>query len=294
MVEHVRDALGRDQVSERRACRVLGQPRSTQRRAPHVPDEEPRLVKRMIELATQYGRYGYRMITGMLRNEGWRVNHKRIERLWRREGLKVPQKQPKRRRIWLNDGSCVRLRPAYKDHVWSYDFVQDRTSDGRAFRMLTLIDEHSRECLAIDVARRLNSENVLERLSDLFVRRGVPDYIRSDNGPEFTAKKVTEWLERVEVKTLFIEPGSLWENGYNESFNGTLRYELLDVELFDTLLEAKVLVERWRKEYNTIRPHSSLGYRPPAPESIRPWTDSARRSLPNENLLKGNDMLNLT
>ena len=294
MVEHVRDALGRDQVSKRRACRVLGQPRSTQRRAPHVPDEEPRLVKRMIELATQYGRYGYRMITGMLRNEGWRVNHKRIERLWRREGLKVPQKQPKRRRIWLNDGSCVCLRPAYKDHVWSYDFVQDRTSDGRAFRMLTLIDEHSRECLAIDVARRLNSENVLERLSDLFVRRGVPDYIRSDNGPEFTAKKVTEWLERVEVKTLFIEPGSPWENGYNESFNGTLRYELLDVELFDTLLEAKVLVERWRKEYNTIRPHSSLGYRPPAPKSIRPWTDSARRSLPNENLLKGNHMLNLT
>ena len=222
MVEHVRDALGRDQVSKRRACRVLGQPRSTQRRAPHVPDEEPRLVKRMIELATQYGRYGYRMITGMLRNEGWRVNHKRIERLWRREGLKVPQKQPKWRRIWLNDGSCVRLRLAYKDHVWSYDFVQDRTSDGRAFRMLTLIDEHSRECLAIDVARRLNSENVLERLSDLFVRRGVPDYIRSDNGPEFTAKKVTEWLERVEVKTLFIEPSSPWENGYNESFNGTL------------------------------------------------------------------------
>ena len=141
------------------------------------------------------------------------------------------------------------------DHVWSYDFVQDRTSDGRAFRMLTLIDEYSRECLAIDVARRLNSEDVLERLSDLFVRRGVPDYIRSDNGPEFTAKKVTEWLERVDVKTLFIEPGSPWENGYNESFNGTLRYELLDVELFDTLLEAKVLIERWRMcEYNTIRP----------------------------------------
>jgi putative transposase len=294
MVEHVRDALGRDQVSERRACRVLGQPRSTQRRVRLVPDDEPRLVKRMIELATQYGRYGYRMVTGMLRNEGWKVNHKRIERLWRREGLKVPQKQPKRRRIWLNDGSCVRLRPAYKDHVWSYDFVQDRTSDGRAFRMLTLIDEHSRECLAIDVARRLTSEDVLERLSDLFVRRGVPDYIRSDNGPEFTAKKVTEWLERVEVKTLFIEPGSPWENGYNESFNGTLRYELLDVELFDTLLEAKVLIERWREEYNTIRPHSSLGYRPPAPEAIHPWTEMARHRLSVEYLLKENDMLKLT
>jgi putative transposase len=290
----VRNALGRDKVSERRACRVLGQPRSTQRRTPHVPDDEPRLVNQMVELATQYGRYGYRMVTGLLREDGWRVNHKRIERLWRREGLKVPQKQPKRRRLWLGDGSCVRLRPAYTDHVWSYDFVHDRTSDGRAFRMLTLIDEYSRECLAIDVARKLTSEDVLERLSDLFVRRGVPDHIRSDNGPEFTAKKVTEWLERVNVKTLFIEPGSPWENGYNESFNGTLRYELLDVELFDTLLEAKVLIGRWRIEYNTIRPHSSLGYRPPAPEAIQLRTASARRSLPKENLLERNDMLSLT
>jgi putative transposase len=273
---------------------VLGQPRSTQRRVPYVANDEPRLVKRMVELASQYGRYGYRLITGMLRNEGWKVNHKRIERLWRREGLKVPQKQPKRRRLWLGDGSCVRLRPAYTDHVWSYDFVQDRTSDGRAFRMLTVIDEYSRECLAIDVARKLTSEDVLERLSDLFVRRGVPDNIRSDNGPEFTAKKVTEWLERVNVKTLFIEPGSPWENGYNESFNGTLRYELLDVELFDTLLEAKVLIGRWRIEYNTIRPHSSLGYRPPAPEAIQLRIASARRSLPKENLLERNDMLSLT
>ena len=264
----MRNALGRDKVSERRVCRVLGQPRSTQRRTPHVPDDEPRLVNQMVELATQYGRYGYRMVTGLLREDGWKVNHKRIERLWRREGLKVPQKQPKRRRLWLGAGSCVRLRPSYTDHVWSYDFVHDRTSDGRGFRMLTVVDEYSRECLAIDVARKLTSEDVLERLSDLFVRRGVPDHIRSDNGPEFTAKKVTEWLDRLNVKTLFIEPGSPWENGYNESFNGTLRYELLDVELFDTLLEAKVLIERWRVQYNTIRPHSSLGYRPPAPEAL--------------------------
>ena len=148
----------------------------------------------MVELASGYGRYGYRKVTALLQDEGWRVNHKRIERLWRQEGLKVPQKQPKRRRLWLNDGSCVRLRPTHKDHVWSYDFVADRTSDGRAFRMLTLIDEHTRECLAIDVARKLKSEDVLERLSDLLVRRGVPKYIRSDNGPEFTAKKVREWL----------------------------------------------------------------------------------------------------
>jgi putative transposase len=212
------------------------------------------------------------------------VNHKRVERLWRREGLKVPQKQAKRRRLWLNGGSCVRLRAAYKDHVWSYDFVADRTSDGRAFRMLTIVDEHTRESLAIDVARKLKSEDVLERLSDLFICRGVPKYIRSDNGPEFTANKVREWLKSVEVQTLFIEPGSPWENGYIESFNGKLRDELLDRELFDTLLEAKVLIERWRRHYNTVRPHSSLGYRPPAPEaSERGWPGG----FPNTNLNTG-------
>jgi transposase InsO family protein len=221
----------------------------------------------MVELATQYGRYGYRRVTELLHQKGWKVNHKRIERLWRQEGLKVPQKQPKRRRLWLGDGSCVRLRPRYKNHVWSYDFVHCRTHDGRAFRMLNLIDEHTRECLAIDVERKLNSENVLERLSDLFVRRGVPDHIRSDNGPEFTAKRVRKWLKQVQVKTLFIEPGSPWENGYIESFNGKLRDELLEGEIFDTLLEAKVLIECWRREYNTIRPHSSLGYRAPVPET---------------------------
>ena len=198
------------------------------------------------------------------------MNHKRVERIWRQEGLKVPQKQPKRGRLWMNDGSCVRRRAAYRNHVWSYDFVADRTADGRSFRMLVVVDEHTRECLSIDVARRLTSEDVLERLSDLFVRRGVPLYIRSDNGPEFTAKCVRQWLSRVEVKTLFIEPGSPWENGYVESFNGKLRDELLGPELFDTLLEAKVLIERWRHEYNTLRPHSSLGYRPPAPEAVQP------------------------
>ena len=264
----MRDTLGRHVVSERRACKVLEQSRSTQRRTPYVPSNEPRLVKRMIELATQYGRYGYRRITGMLRDEGFAVNHKRIERLWRREGLKVPKKQPKRRRLWLNDGSCVRLRPAYRDHVWSYDFVQARTRDGRAFRLLTLIDEYSRECLSIDVSRKLDSEDVLERLTHLFVLRGVPAYLRSDNGSEFTAKGVRDWLHRVGVKTAYIEPGSPWENGYIESFNGKLRDELLNGEIFDTLLEAKVLIERWRRHYNTVRPHSSLGYRPPAPEAI--------------------------
>jgi len=183
------------------------------------------------------------MITAMLRNEGWLVNHKRVERIWRQEGLKVPSKQPKRARLWLNDGSCVRLRAERKDHVWSYDFVQDRTADGRPFRILTLIDEYTRECLSLTVARKLNSQNVLDELSTLFLTRGIPEHIRSDNGPEFTAKAVREWLELVGVKTLFIEPGSPWENGYVESFNGKLRNELLNGEIFTTLFEAKVLIE---------------------------------------------------
>jgi len=251
-------------------CRVLGQSRSTQRYEIRKRDDEAPLVERMVGLATKYGRYGYRRITVMLGREGWRVNHKRVERLWRREGLKVPSRQPKRRRLWLNDGSCVRLRPERKNHVWSYDFVQDRTHDGRPLRMLTMIDEYTRECLAIDVARRLTADDVLARLTELFVWRGVPDYIRSDNGAEFTAEVVREWLHRVGVKTLYIEPGSPWENGYIESFNGKLRDELLNGEIFETLLEAKVLIEGWRQEYNQVRPHSALGYRPPAPEAIAP------------------------
>lgn len=217
----------------------------------------------------QYGRYGYRRITALLRQDGWRVNHKRVERIWRREGLKVPKKQPKRGRLWLNDGSCIRKRPEYKNHVWAYDFVMDRTHDGKRFRMLTIIDEYTRECLAIKVDRKLNSNHVVDALVDLFILRGVPDYIRSDNGPEFTAEFVRKWLKRLKVNTLFIEPGSPWENGYNESFNGKLRDELLNGEIFYTLKEAQVLIEQWRKHYNTVRPHSSLNYQPPAPETIQ-------------------------
>ena len=246
---------------------MLAQPRSTQRYKVVVPDDEERLREDIARLACQYGRYGYRRVAALLHREGWRVNHKRVERLWRQEGLKAPKRQPKRRRLWLNDGSCVRLRPRRPNHVWSYDFVSGRTGDGRPLKFLTMLDEHTRECLAIDVGRRLTSEDVLCRLAALFVDRGVPDYIRSDNGPEFTAKVVTEWLARVEVKTLFIEPGSPWENGYVESFNGKFRDEFLNRELLDTLLEARVLTARWRRDYNQVRPHSSLGYRPPAPES---------------------------
>jgi putative transposase len=260
-------------VSERRACKVLEQARATQRRSLSSPSDEKQLTDDIIALATRYGRYGYRRITALLNNEhGWRVNHKRVERIWRREGLKVPKKQPQRGRLWLNDGSCIRLRPEFKDHVWSYDFVIARTADGRAFRILNIIDEYTRECLAILAERRINSQDVIDQLFQLIIFRGIPEHIRSDNGPEFTAKAVRSWLSRLGVKTLFIEPGSPWENGYIESFNGKLRDELLNREIFTTLTEAKILIEQWRREYNQIRPHSSLGYRPPAPEAIIPVT----------------------
>jgi transposase InsO family protein len=246
---------------------VLGQARNTQRRSPEASPEESRLVADITNLATKYGRYGYRRITALLRERGWQVNHKRVERIWRREGLKVPQRQPKRGRLWLNDGSCIRLRPERKDHVWSYDFMVSRTVDGRAFKLLTILDEYTRECLAVVVERRITSQDVIDHLFDLLVLRAIPEHIRSDNGPEFTARQVRGWLGRLGVKTLFIEPGSPWENGYIESFNGKLRDELLNREIFTTLTEAKVLIADWRKEYNQVRPHSSLNYRPPAPEA---------------------------
>jgi putative transposase len=255
-------------VSERRACQVLGQSRATQRLRPVVSEEESRLVADITALAIKYGRYGYRRITAMLNNNGgWQVNHKKVERIWRMEGLKVPQKQPKRGRLWLNDGSCIRLRPEHKDHVWSYDFVTARTSDGRAFRTLNIIDEYTRECLAILVQRRITSDDVINQLYNLFLFRGVPEHIRSDNGSEFTAKEIRKWLAEMGVKTLFITPGSPWENGYIESFNGKMRDELLNREIFTTLTEAKVLIADWKKQYNQVRPHSSKGYRPPAPEA---------------------------
>lgn len=222
----------------------------------------------MIELARQYGRYGYRRIAALLRHAGWQVNDKRVERLWKREGLKVPQKQSKRGRLWFNDGSCVRLRPEHPNHVWAYDFVHDRTHDGRAFRTLNLIDEYTRECLAIRVKRKLGSVDVIDVLTDQFILRGPPAYIRSDNGPECVAEAVRSWIAAVGAQTAYIEPGSPWENGYCESFNARFRDELLNGEIFYTLKEAQTVIEQWRRHYNTVRPHSALGYRPPAPETI--------------------------
>lgn len=256
-------------VSERRACRALRQPRSTQRYRVRSGDADAPLTKQIVKLATRYGRYGYRRITALLRREGWRVNHKRVERIWRREGLKVPARQPKRGRLWRNDGSCVRLRPEYPQHVWSYDFMREQTHDGKPFRILNVIDEYTRECLASRVARKLTEEDVQECLTELFCQHGVPAHLRSDNGPEFTAKKMRTWLNELGATTLFIEPGSPWENGYVESFNGKMRDELLNREIFDTVKEAEVLIQQWRQEYNHIRPHSALGYHPPVPEAIQ-------------------------
>ncbi|MBU1880637.1 IS3 family transposase [bacterium] len=262
----VRRSLGEDKISERRVCQVLDQPRMTQRYVPVRCRDEDRLTTLVIDLACQYGTYGYRIITGMIRLSGWKVNHKRVERIWRQAGLKVPKRQPKRRRLWDNDGSCIRLRPAHPNHVWSYDFVSWCTSDGRPFKVLAILDEFTRECLALLVGRRITSTDVICQLEELFVLRGTPEHIRSDNGPEFTANAVRNWLNRLNVQTLFITPGSPWENGYVESFNNRLK-QFLKGDIFDILLEAKILIERWRQHYNTARPHSSLGYKPPAPET---------------------------
>jgi transposase InsO family protein len=246
---------------------VLGQHRSTQRQIPRGRDDEEQLIADIVELVRRYGRYGYRKIAALLRSTaGWVVNGKRVERIWRREGLKVPARQSKRGRLWLADGPCIRLRAERPNHVWSYDFVEDRTHDGRKYRMLNIIDEFTHECLAIRIDRRLKAIDVIDGLSDLFILRGVLEHIRSDNGPEFVAKAVQDWISAVGAKTAYIAPGSPWENGFIESFNARLRDELLDGEIFYTLAEAKIIVESWRRHFNTVRPHGSLGYKPPAPE----------------------------
>ncbi|HVH79127.1 MAG TPA: IS3 family transposase [Stellaceae bacterium] len=280
-IEHVRGVLS---VSERRACAALGQHRSRQRKIPRGREDEEQLTADIVELARQYGRYGYRKIAELLRRAGWLVNDKRVERIWRREGLKVPARQPKRVRLWLNDGSCMRLRAERPNHVWSYDLLEERTHDGRKFRMLNIIDEFTHECLAIRVSRRLKSIDVIDVISDLFILRGVPEHIRSDNGPEFVATAVQEWVGAVGTKTAYITPGSPWENGFIESFNARLRDELLNSEIFYTLREAQIVIESWRRHCNTVRPHASIGYRAPAPEVFVPalaaWPAAQPRPAP--------------
>ena len=270
-------------MTERHACRLLGQWRGTQRYEGIGRADEDALTQAIIALASEYGRYGYRRITVKLREASWKVGTDRVQRIWRREGLKVPQKQRPRRRLWLNDGSCVRLRPERANQVWSYDFVSAMTHDGRTLRLLVLIDEYTRECLAIRVARRLGSNEVIEALAEVMLWRGIPEHIRSDNGPEFVAKELRKWLSHVGTGPLYIEPGSPWENGYCESFNEEAETpSCLNGEILYSLKEAQVVIEQWRVEYNTRRPHSrrwAIGRRRRR-RSRREWRLSGRLRLP--------------
>ena len=261
-------AVSRLGVSERQACRALSVNRNTIRNASNKSEKDAEIRQKIVGLAEQYGRVGYRMVTNMLRNQGEIINHKKVERIWREEGLKLPRKMPKRRRLWLCDGSCIRLRAERRNHVWSYDFVEDKTANGRKIRILNIIDEHTRECLASVPRRSWKNTAVIEVLAMLMFKHGVPEYIRSDNGSEFSNKKIRAWLAKMGVITAFIEPGSPWENGYIESFNGKMRSQFLNGEIFGNMFEAEVLIERWRRYYNEIRPHSALNGRPPAPKVV--------------------------
>jgi putative transposase len=279
-VRHLRDTFG---VSERRACRVLGQPRSTQRQKPKTKEEEERLVMRMLELVRLHPRYGYRRIWALLRREGWRVNRKLIWRLWRQQGLKVPRKQRKKRRLGCSANSCVRRPAEHKGHVWAWDFLHDRTADGRALKWFTLVDEYTRECLALEVRRGMTAQAVNAVLAEVVRQRGAPAHIRSDNGPEFIARAIRSWMAAAGLETLYIEPGAPWENGYAESFNSKVRDELLNAEEFASLLEAQVLGKAWKEEYNHVRPHSSLAYRTPAEVGAScPRADAAALRRPED------------
>jgi putative transposase len=253
----------RFEVSERRACRMIGQPRSSQRYVSAKAGKDVSLSQRMIALSHENPRYGYRRVWALLRREGWAVNKKRVQRLWREADLKVPAKERKRRRMGTSENGCTRRRAEYIDHVWTYDFAMDTTQDGRRLKVMPIVDEYSRECLALEVARSITAEDVLSTLTRLFMERGEPAYIRSDNGPEFMAKALKRWLAASRVKTLYIEPGAPWENAYSETFISRLRDELLNREVFANLKEAKVLAEDYREHYNRKRPHGSLGYLTP-------------------------------
>jgi putative transposase len=258
-------------ASERLACELVGLSRTAYRYMPLPRSDEEPLRAEVIRMAGTYGRYGYRFIAGMMRNSGWgQATTSKVARIWREEGLKIPQKQPPRGRLWLNDGSCMRLRATHPNHVWSYDFVFIRDAYGGKIRMLTMIDEFTRKCLTIHCARRIGSVQVIEQLANAMIMHGIPEYIRSDNGPEFIAKELRSWLSGMGVKTAYITPGSPWENGFCESFNGTFRDNLLDGEIFYSLKEAQIIVGEWVKHYNHVRPHSALGYRPPAPQTQIP------------------------
>jgi putative transposase len=263
-VVQARQKLG---TSERRTCQVLGVARSTLRYEA-VRRNEDDLRLSLIRLAKQYGRYGYRKVGELLRVEGWAVNHKKVERIWREEGLQLPHRHKRRRRLYHHNASIIRLRPQYPNHVWSIDFVHDKLSNGRNYKMLTVLDEYTREALSVNVATRMGSAEVLEALYPLLLRRGKPEYLRSDNGPEFSSAPFKDWLLRVGITPIQIYPGSPWENGYNERFNGTLRREILNAEWFATTKQAQTVINQWLRQYNHVRPHHALGMRPPVPETI--------------------------
>ena len=262
-VVQARQKLG---TSERRTCEVLGIARSTLRyETTQKSDDDQRLA--VIRLAKQYGRYGYRKIHELLQTEGLLINHKKVERIWREEGLQLPARHKRRKRLYHHNASIIRLRPYYPNHVWSIDFVHDKLSNGRPYKMLTVLDEYTREALAVTVANKMGSSEVLEALYPILLKRGKPEYLRSDNGPEFSSEPFTDWLIKVGIKPIRIYPGSPWENGYNERFNGTLRTEVLNAEWFSTTRQAQTVINQWLKQYNHIRPHHALGMRPPVPET---------------------------
>ena len=225
--------------------------------------DEPALLARILELVAEFPRFGYRQITRLLQSEGWQVNAKRVYRLWRQEGLKVPKKTVKRRRLGSSEGGIIRRKAEHKDHVWSVDFIFDRTINGRSLKMLVIIDEYTRECISLEVGRKFTGDHFVETLADLFAIRGVPKFIRSDNGPEFIARDVQDWLKEMGIATLYIEPGSPWQNGHVESFHNRLRDECLNQKLFLSVTEARVVIEEWRRFYNRVHPHSRLGFQSP-------------------------------
>lgn len=258
------DLQRRFTVSERRACAVLEQPRSTQRYQGRARSDEVALCRRLREIVRRRPRFGYRRLTAVLRREGWLVNVKRVHRLCRKEGLKVRRMLRKTRSPGSSKNACHVRRAECKDHVWCWDFAFDRTASGTTLKWLSIIDEFTRECLALKVSRSITSEDVIDTLAELLAMRGVPQAIRSDNGPEFVAKAIQAWLERLQINALYIAPGSPWENGYAESFHSKLVDEFLSRETFGSARSARQQTAVWKDDYNHHRPHSSLGYMTPA------------------------------
>ncbi|MGH7860752.1 MAG: IS3 family transposase [Candidatus Dormibacteraceae bacterium] len=261
-VSHLRERFG---VSERRACRAVGQHRATQRRRPRpVLAPEEQLRRRLNEISETWPRYGFRRAWALLRQEGWRVNRKRVQRLWREEGLRVPASRTKRRRVGESTVPAQRLRAERPNHVWALDFLFDATSDGRPIKVLTVCDEFTRESIGGHLARSITADDVVLVLDAATSERGAPEYVRMDNGPEMIAATIRDWCRQSSIGTVYIEPGSPWQNPFVESFNGRARDELFAREIFDSVLEARVLYQDWRDVYNRVRPHSSLGFVPPA------------------------------